>query len=421
MSQSSSNPFSIAVQASAATTQPPRPAWMPPAGYFADIPMRNTPNDVVPSVYTRDNYLMNNPFVQWGGSAILRDYSELGAQVFYSAGHESAGGLPNFQFSLICDFSSLTWRTANAPLKSNNSNTFVNGYAPDGTPYCPHSYLGLQEMPKAWGGAAQGSLVAFFWAGSVWPNRIRLLDVSRASLGYTTMSTRQPQNADPSMIRFAPTSTGGNYPITVQDEQRQGWWAAVAGPVSYTLFVSKTGEITQYPALGGNLINASMVLCPSLNLLIAIDGGYSTGPNASASYRSMYVRNLATGQMSKTNSSGAVPSVTMGYDGSTVPNFHRMDVMGLQWVEELGCIVGLDQTDKPPTLVKLTPPATNPATNPWTWSKTALQHWPSDTNGQETIQTAEYGYWSKFRWVPALQAFVVCGSSARKPQVIRLT
>jgi hypothetical protein len=421
MSQSSSNLFTVAVKAPPTTTQPPPPAWMPPVGYFADIPMRNTPNDVFPSIYPRDNYLMNNPFVQWGGSAILRDYSQLGAQVFYAGGHESAAGLPNSQFSLICDFSSLTWRTANLPLQANPSNTFVNGYAPDGTPYCPHSYLGLQEMPKAWGGGAQGSLVSFFWAGSAWVNRIRLLDVSRANLGYSTMNTRQAQNADPTMIRFMPTSTGGNYPITVQDDQRQGWWAAVAGPVSYTLFVSKTGEITQHPALGGNLLNASMVVCPSLNLLIAIDGGYSSGPNASLSYRALHIRNLQTGQVTQNTTTGQMPSVTFGYDGSTVPNFHRMDMMGLQWVEELGCIVGLDQTQQPPALAKLTPPVSNPATNPWTWSKMTVQHWPADTGGQAAIQPAQYGYWSKFRWVPALQAFVICASNLTRPQVIRIS
>ncbi|MYN10281.1 hypothetical protein [Pseudoduganella aquatica] len=418
MSQASSNPFTITVRAA---VQAARPAWMPPAGYFADVPMRNTPNDVVPSIYVADNYLMNNPFALWGGSAVLRDYSELGAQVFYSGGHESAGGLPNYQFSLICDFSSLSWRTANVPLQSNRSDSFVAGYAPDGTPYCPHSYLGLQELPAAWGGAAQGTLVSFFWAGSSYANRINLLDVSRPSRGYTTMATRQAQNADPGMIRFSPTAQGGNYPITVMDEQRKGWWVAVNGPVSYTLFVDKAGAITQYPALGGNLGNGAMVLCPSLQLLIAIDGGYASGTYADLNYRTLYVRNLATGAVTRTSTSGSVPSLTFGYDGSAVPNFHRMDVMGLQWVEELGCIVGLDQSEQPPSVVKLSPPATNPATNPWTWSKVALQHWPSDSKGQATIQTAANGYWSKFRWVPSLQAFVVCGSSNTKPQVIRLT
>ena len=419
MSQSSSSPFSIIIKANS-DVRPQVPAWVPPAGYFADVPMLNRPIDVTPSIYPRDNYFMNNPFVQWGGSAILRDYSELGAQVFYSGGHESSSGAPNVQLTLICDFSSLSWKTANVPMQSNASGIFVKGYAPDGTLYTPHSYLGLQEMPAAWGGGSKGSLVSFFWAGSSTPNRIKLLDVSRANLGHSTMTTRQPQNIDPSMIRFVPNGDGGNYPITVQDDQRQGWWAAVNGPVSYTLFVSKNGDITQYPALGGNLLNASMVLCTSLNLLIAIDGGYVTGPYAGLNYRAMYTRNLVSGAVSRNASIGDVPSRTFGYDGSTTANFHRMDIMGLQWVEELGCIVGLDQNDTPPSVVKLTPPASNPATAPWTWSKVPTQHWPTDSGGQATIQAADYGYWSKFRWVPSLQAFVVCGSAWRKPQVIKI-
>jgi hypothetical protein len=87
MSQASSQPFTITVRPAPQTALP---AWVPPAGYFADVPMLNFPQDVSPSIYPVDNYLMNNPFVIWGGSAILRDYSALGAQVYYSGGHESA-------------------------------------------------------------------------------------------------------------------------------------------------------------------------------------------------------------------------------------------------------------------------------------------------------------------------------------------
>eukprot|EP01034_Spumella_vulgaris_P024405 gene24405-30749_t len=191
MSQASSNAFTISVTATP-TPRPVLPAWVPPAGYFADVPMTNTPMSVTPSIYRRDNYIMNTPFAIWGGSAILRDYGNYGAQVYYSAGHESSPGLPNLQFTLICDFNSLTWSTANVPLNSNASGSFdANGYAADGTPYNPHSYLGLQEMPAAWGGGPKGSLAAFFWAGSRYPNRIRLLDVSRAQLGYSQLHRRQ--------------------------------------------------------------------------------------------------------------------------------------------------------------------------------------------------------------------------------------
>jgi len=418
MSQASSQPFTITVRPAPQTALP---AWVPPAGYFADVPMLNFPQDVSPSIYPVDNYLMNNPFVIWGGSAILRDYSALGAQVYYSGGHESAAGLPNIQFSLICDFSTLTWKSANVPMASNPAYTFVDGYAPDGTPYCPHSYLGLQEMPAAWGGAARGTLVSFFWPGSTFAHRINLLDVAQSKLGYSKLPTRQSQNADPSAIRFSAQWAGGSYPITVMDEQRKGWWVAVNGQVDYTLFVSKDGAVTQYPALGGNMQSGSMALCPKLNLLVAIDGGYALGPNATSSYRALYIRNLTTGAVTRTTTTGTVPNLTQGYDGGG-SNFHRPDAMGLQWVEELGCIVGLDQSVVPPAVVCLTPPASNPATSPWTWSKfPAVQHWSKDVNGQPALQGALNGYWSKFRWVPSLQAFVFCSSKDSKPQIIKLT
>ncbi len=421
MAQTSSNVFKVEIQ-------PPRqpgvtPAWVPPVGYFADVPMLNNPQDVLPSIYSNDSMGMNSPFVNWGGSAILRDYSPLGAQVYYSAGHESSAAQANLQMSLICDFSTLMWSTANVPLAANRNDSFTaNGMAPDGTPYAPHTYLGLQEFPAAWGGGNRGSLASFFWAGSRYSNRINLLDVSKTTRGYSQMVTNQSQNIDPSKIRFMPTSgDSSSYPITVMDHERQGWWAAPTGSAAYTLFISKTGQIVQYPALGGNLANGTLVLCPSLNLLIAIDGGYAAGPYAGTGYRTMHFRDLTTGAVSRSTTLGKVPSLSTGYDGT--PNvFHSPDVMGLQWVEELNCVIGLDQSVSPPVIVKLSPPALNPATDAWTWSTiTTLQHWPQDEGGQTSLQAAQNNIWSKFRWVPSLKAFVYATAKNRKPQIIRLS
>lgn len=413
-----SNVFSIQVRPPVVV-----PAWVPPPGYFADVPMRNNPQDVMPDMYRRyagDTGAANNPFHIWGGSAVLGDYSALGAQVYYSGGHEASTSFPNIQMALICDFTSLLWSTSNLPAQPNVASTFVNGYAADNTPYCPHTYLGLQELPAAWGGAARGSLLSFFWAGSSWESRINVLDVGRTSQGYTQLATRQPQNADPSKIRFNPASGGGNYPITVIDHARKGWWVAVNGSVSYTLFVSSSGEITQYPALGGNLLNGALVLCPALDLLVAVNGGYVKGQYASGSYRKLYLRKLSSGDLSTSSTDGSVPSLTDGYDG-TVNSFHRPDVLGLQWVEELGYIVGLDQSVTPPNIVKLIPPASDPANGVWTWSVTpALQHWDQDGGGQPQLQSALNNIWSKFRWVPTLHAFVYCTDKGRKPQVLRL-
>jgi hypothetical protein len=420
MAQVSSNLFKVEIQ-------PPRPvgaipAWVPAAGFFADVPMLNNPQDVTPAIFANDSFGTNSPFVMWGGSTILRDYSALGAQVYYAGGHEASRSLPNMQFSLICDFSTLLWSTANIPAAANPGDSFdANGMAADGTPYCPHTYLGLQEFPAAWGGGKRGSLLSFFWAGGTFPNRINILDVSMVSRGYSQLATIQPQNSDPTKIRFSQqTAQSGSYPITVMDNARQGWWAATNGQADYALFVSKTGEIRQYPALGGNLANGAMVLCTSLNLLVAIDGGYSSGPNAGSGFRTLHIRDLNTGTVTRSTTLGKVPSIADGYDGS-VGTFNRPDTMGLQWVDELGCVVGFDQSVSPPVVVKLSPPANNPATGAWTWSTVpGLQHWPQDSGGQVSLQVAQNGMWSKFRWVPSLQAFVYATARNRKPQVIKL-
>jgi hypothetical protein len=415
MANSSSNSFIVQVLA----RDPSVPAWVPPAGYFADVPMRNNPADVRPSLYGAGS-TMDGPFIIWGGSAILRDYSALGAQAYYSGGHESSGADPNVQMSLICDFSSLSWSTKNLPVVANSSSSFnASGIAPDGTPYCPHSYLGLQEFPAAWGGASMGTLVSFFWAGSSYPNRINLLDVSRQTNGYTPLATNQRENADPTKISFSSGGRAsiGSYPITVMDEARQGWWVSTNAPIEYTLFINRRGDITQYPALGGNTQDAAMVLCPSLNLLMIIDGGYVS----TSAPRTLYIRNLSTGMVTRNTTLGTVPRLTFGYDGSTVPNYHRPGNMGLQWVDELGCVVGLDESTTPPTVVKLVPPSASPETMSWTWSTVPLQHWSQgDSRGQPQLQSAQNSVWSKFRWVPSLHAFVYGTRKDRKPQIISL-
>ena len=422
MATSVSNTFTIDIQPRKPAAN--LPAWVPPAGFFADVPMLNNPQDVMPAIYalsSGDTTAMDSPFIQWGGSAVVRDYSALGAQVYYSTGHESSLRQPNIQFALICDFSSLTWSTSNVPRQPNALGDFVNGLAPDGTPYCAHTYLTLQEFPTAWGGGKQGSLAAFFQAGSNYDNKINLLDLSQAQLGYSQLATRQPTypNATSAQLSSKGNNTG-THAITVIDYARQGWWVATTGSVDYTLFVNKSGTIAEYPALGGNLANGTMVLCAALNLLIAVDGGYRSGQYAGTGYRSLHVRDLTTGKVTKSLTLGPVPSINDGYDGSK-DSYHRPDVLGLQWVDELGCIIGLDQSVSPPVIVKLAPPAQNPATGQWTWSVvTSLRHWPEDKSGQAELQVAQNNYWSKFRWVPALHAFVFCTAKNRKPQVVKL-
>lgn len=160
-----------------------------------------------------------------------------------------------------------------------------------------------------------------------------------------------------------------------------------------------------------------MVLADSLNLLIAIDGGYESY----GAQRKLYIRDLSTGQVTTNTTLGTVPALSFGYDGSPTPNYHRPNMMGLQWVESLGAVVGLDDTTTPPTVVMLKPPATNPATNPWTWSTIPVKHWDQgDPNGSNLLRASQNGYWSKLRWVDSLQAFVFCTSVTTKPQVIKL-
>lgn len=426
MVQTTSNPFKIEIKL-APKAQQGVPAWVPPAGYFADVPMTNMPNDVTPAIYAGDSWAMRGPFDIWGGSAILRDFSPLGAQVYYSGGHENSAAQVQVGFTLVCDFSSLTWSVRNVPSKANPTNTFsTEGLAPDGQAYCFHTYQGLQEFPASWGGGPQGTLLAFLRdtaSGKV----VTQCDVSKAVLGYSTMATRQTQNELVDRIRFSAHSAGGTRVSSVMDEVRQGWWLACDMTVDYTLFLHRSGQVTQYPALGGNSQDSAIVLVPSGNILMVLDGGYdeTNVDYGGKSYRRMYMQDLTkpwTDSHVVNTTIGVVPTGSQGYDSAGAATaYHAPGLMGLQWVEELGCIVGIDTQLSPPKIWKLTPTdAKNMMGAPWQWSEAVLKHWPSDANGQIGLQPVVNNAWSKFRWVPSLHAFVYGSAADRKPQVIKL-
>lgn len=417
MTSSSSNPFGIRIISRAPVEVP---AWVPPPGYFADVPVKNFPADVMPAVFAARPRDMEYAFDYWGGSAWVRDFSPLGAQVLHSAGREGSAALPNFQATVILDFSSLTWSVANTPVQANPLGSFVNGWAPDHTPYLNHTYLSLAEFPRDWGGGPKGSLARFFTPAKSWAQQIHIEDLAQTVNGYSVLPTRQPENAFPDRISFLHNAVGDVFSTTVIDEKRRGWWVAVNGSAEYTLFVGSDGLIKQTPAMGGNLENGVLALWPEQDILICVDGGYEFGQYATQSYRTIYVRDLATGTTAKLSTTGPVPALFDGYDGSS-KTFHRPDTTGLQWVSELGCLVGLDESVNPPVVVTLTPPIAGPMSGPWNWAAiSSLQHWPQDAGGQAQLQVGVNSAWSKFRWIPTLHAFVYMSTRDRKPQVLRL-
>jgi hypothetical protein len=429
MAQSTSNPFAVIIKAP--VIRAPVPAWVPPSGYFADVPMTNSILDVKPSFYSNGD--MEAAFAFWTGSAILRDFSPLGAQVYYGAGHENSVLNPNITQSVVLDFSTLTWSVRNLPAAPRSLQNFLdgNGFLADGTPYCTHTYNGVQEFPAAWGGAANGSVIWFCATGD-WPNKAHVFDPGQRLNGHTTMVTTQPQNSQPTKISFRAHggASAGVYPCSDIDEVRQGWWVgSMHGDADYTLFISKTGAITQYPALSGYGRSLAICNCPSLGLVIGIDGGYMSGPNASTSYRRVATLDPATGVLTAASTVGPVPALDYGYEVPAAKNYHAPANLGLQWVEELGCCVGLDMlASGGPVIVKLTPPVSNPKTGVWTWSTVPVAHWAAgDPSGSPTLRsdnplaTPNNPVYSKFRWVPSLHAFVYCTKTGAKPQVITIS
>lgn len=403
------------------------PAWVPPSGYFADVPMTNNAQDVMPSIYSAGS--AQDIFDHYSGSALLANKGALGSQVYYGAGHETTSGQANIQVAFRIDFSTLTWTASNHPVTVNPSSAFndATAFAADGTCYAPHTYLNLQPFPTTFGGS-DDKFVMMCWPGGQamvsgipFNNQVVAIDTAQAVGGYAKIATTQSQNSVPAKMSYS--ANGGNssstYAMTAIDTVRQGWWTSpYSGGADYTLFVSKTGAITQYPAVGGNNATAGMAVCTSLDLLVNIDGGAPANGNA---YRTLTIMNMTTGVKTTSQVLGTVPA--QGDDPySPGREYHHMTSLGLHWVEELGAIFGLDMFDKSTaTIVKLTPPSSNPATGQWTWSTVPVQHWSAgDPTGNATLRTHVNCANSKFRWNPKLQAFVYCLYATSKPQIIKL-
>lgn len=432
------------------------PSWVPPSGYFADVPVTNLPSTLTPTIYAGDTQVMKRCYEDWGGGAWLRDFSLLGGYVLYSAGHEANDSAPNIQLTQVLDFSTLTWVVRNVPAQANSLISFqpysgaanwpdvttlgTPGYSTnDNTPYSPHTYNGLQEMPTAWGGGSKGTLVSFFFGGSGWRNRVNLMDVSQATGGYSKLTTTQAaQGANSGYISFAASGgvKGGSYPISAIDEIRQGWWTGSGGAQpDYTLFIHKSGTITQYPLIAGsNNLYDAVCYAPSLGtsgLVLGIRCGYDPSVavqigESQTIYKTLSILEASTG-LAVTGVpfvTGTVPAHRAGFGGIGGASicFHAPIQLGLQWVEELGAIYGLDDTTDAanPVVVKLAPTG-DPKTAPWAWSTVSLAHWTAgDPTGQAALQSVIFNVHSKFRWIPTLSAFVYASAADKKPQIIRV-
>ena len=78
--------------------------------------------------------------------------------------------------------------------------------------------------------------------------------------------------------------------------------------------------------------------------------------------------------------------------------------------------VMIDNTTSPPTGIwVLTPPASNPLTNPWTWSRRAFT---GTSNFTSIISNGEH--YDRFQYVAAIDSFIVCSSSTTQMEVWKL-
>ena len=393
------------VAAAAAVAATPAPAnWVPPSGYFADIPTRNLPRDATPPIYMPNDAEVL--FDHWTGGAILYDYGKKGALAICGAGHYTSPLSPDIQFVLTLSFDDLTWRASNAPAKVNTQSMVgADVRYPDGTYPIPHPYNGLQEWPHAWGGGPKGSLVNFGIAGSSQLNFAYAFDVSKAIGGHSRLT--------PGVVAFNNDNSNdkGAFPGTVIDRKRQGWWYAKSAVAERIAFIGKDGSITYHPAIGGNNTSMNLMRDEKRDLLFILNGG-RVGDKV---YNDCYVRDVATGQNYVVKVSGDLPLTPDGLQNDP-------DRCGFEYVEAMDAFVGRDCHQNPPSYLVMTLGA-DPKKDGIVSRRVMLKHWTAgDPKGSPVLVNSTNGDWGKHRHVPQLgpRTFVVATHANVRPQVVTL-
>ena len=148
-----SPPITVTVSAAAPPPQQTAglPSWVPPPGYFGNIPFTNTADSVMPAFTTASS--ADPVFTFWNGAIYVPEYSTFGAMAYHGAGHGTV-----LDGVFLADLTSLTWRFVNGSTQLWSETNFDQyGMRPDGSVFAPHMYQGCQRMPVAWGGRGGGS------------------------------------------------------------------------------------------------------------------------------------------------------------------------------------------------------------------------------------------------------------------------
>jgi hypothetical protein len=382
---------------------PALPYTVPAPGMFKNISL-NKMADVEPCpahncVYGSGG--VEPMFYAWSGGAYDPDYSAYGALLIHGGGHRTYSGNEVYAFNLA----TALWERCRSPSLYSESEADSNGEFPDGQPYPPHTYSGVEAMPASWYGGTKGKLIRFGFSGASVTQRAHVIPLDDT-----------PTAAWSRFTTTIPIITNLEYYAVCRDTTRQGFWLTTAGEgTDRTCFIDKNGVITSYMIGGPVASRLSLAYSPTLDLVVA-RGGVSSPVFDGSRIKVLQASNPAAGWID-VNFTGLGP-MDVARDG--VSGNESGGACGTEWSSVMGKFVSYP--GRGGNKVYILKPGANPLVDPWSWTSETLT---GEGGAVPTVTTAtsglNNGHWSRFREVPALKCFVWADSAGRPVQLWRPT
>ncbi len=329
----------------------------------------------------------------YAGGVYVRDVSPGGAYVLAATGGHNCP--PNVGAALF-DFTDATWKridnTNGVPWRTGdygpsevNSELELSiaGATPNAVPAPFHTYQLLAELPTARGGGPRGSVITVitqFGTTSANSNsRSHRFDLATGA--WSRLSTNAAGLTGFTAIRDAVANRIYLLPSEIHAVHELSWLDGAD-------WTWKTTSFSGWPATDGN--NNTSFIEPNAHVLVML--------SSTQHLRAIELDAVATG-VHQLNVTG------------TLPTFNNT-----RWERDPSTGAFYTYSGSGQTLYKLTPPATNPLTNPWivsTLGVTGLTMPAHPTTGNGT------SHYTRFFYVPPLDCFAWIGNSGSRVVLLK--
>jgi hypothetical protein len=431
------NPFSVQIVAAL-------PEWADhtalPPGTFREFTL-NVPGDVgMPSA------VISN----WCGGVFIPELGVRGAAAYHGGGEHSVwtdssrtGPGEQGVYLLDCDARVYVRRCypvaehRGVVLTGDGSPTDEWGaYLDDGSPQSKHTYNGIERMPSAWGGGAQGSLVRVGHTGGLVAGTTDVMGLSATWRFDVSKESHDP--GDPSIFKLTGSNTydfGVGRPATINDAPiacidhvREGWWSTHrtgSGWGDRMCFTAKDGTIRGPLGRPFGTGWAALHHFAADDVVVRLSDDGADGSWRADVWRADSDEGWMRAPLERQDIEDTRPETGR-------KNYCEIGYMHPRWSTILGCFVGLDHQypahgSGPSSTLrvwKITPPPPGErATGTWTatWELcTAIGDSPTNVLDVWNDAGSVNGVFGRFVECPALRAFVWTRRADRPGQMVRL-